>query len=231
MRTLHFTSFTVLRVARAFLLCIAGTFLQVLVIQPLLFRAALSHTSQEYSIDSQSDMAAPIPTMTVTFDIPVLAQLLQANHDLRREVSNLRTELSARVQAVETHLVSQRTDNSTLTVPSQDLDHNASAVHEDRQHEDLHIDQDLLDEINGNLQQDARTQQDVQAQQNYHAQQNDLLDQDDSSGATSRNPSSSVDEGLTIMDMCRCRLKTVESASELLNLQSVHRLTSTIQIL
>jgi hypothetical protein len=159
----------------------------VLNIQILSFATTLS-------INLQSDMAAPVPTMTVTVNIPLLAELLETNHDLRREVSDLRVELSARVQAIETHLNSQRTDHSMLTVPSQDL------VHESRLgHEDLHIDQDLHDQINGNLHQNVHVQQDIQPPQDDQTQQNDHVDQD-SNRDTSRTSSPSVDQGLTIMD-------------------------------
>jgi hypothetical protein len=139
-------------------------------------------------------MAAPVPTMTATVNMPLLAELLQTNHDLRREVLDLRVELSARVQAIEAHLTSQRTDHSTLTIPSQDL------VHESRLgHEDLHIDQDLHDQINGNLHQDVHVQQDVQSPQDDQTQQNNHVDQD-SNRDTTRISSPSIDQGLTIMD-------------------------------
>jgi hypothetical protein len=135
--------------------------------------------------------------MTVTIGVPMLTELLQANHDLRREVADLRIELSARVQAVETHLTSQRTDNSTLTVPSQDFVHNVPPLHEDHRYEDLHVDQDLDVEINGSSHQNVNTQRDVHTQQDHHAQQHDRVAEDASSRDTS---SPSVDEGLTITD-------------------------------
>jgi hypothetical protein len=177
----------ILRVAFAYSLHITRTYpTRVLDIQVLSFAITLS-------IDLQSDMAAPVPTMTVTVNIPLLAELLQTNHDLRREVSDLRIQLSARVQAIETHLISQRTDNSTLTVPSQDLGPNAASVHERRLgHEDLHIEHHV--QINGSPNQNGHVQQD------NPTQQNDRVDQDSSSRNTSRTSSPSVDEGLTIMD-------------------------------
>jgi hypothetical protein len=144
-------------------------------------------------------MAPPLSTMTVTVDVPLLAELLQANHDLRREVSDLRTQLSTRVQAIETQLVSQRTDNSTLTIPSQDLGLDAGAVRENHRHEHLHVDQDLDFQTNGSLHQNVHAQQDFHVQQDNPTQQNEHVDQDGSSRATSRT-SPSIDKGLTIIN-------------------------------
>jgi hypothetical protein len=55
-------------------------------------------------------MVAPLPPITVTVDVPIQAELFQANHDLRTEISTLHAELSTRVQVIDTHLTSQRTD-------------------------------------------------------------------------------------------------------------------------
>jgi hypothetical protein len=139
-------------------------------------------------------MAALVPSMTVTIDIQVLAELLQANHDLRREVSDLRNEISARIQAIETRLISQRTDHSTLTIPSQDLAHTVSPVHERRlRHEDLNVDQNL------HVQSNESPHQDVHAQQDDHTHRHHV-DQDDGSRSTSRASSPSIDEGITVVD-------------------------------
>jgi hypothetical protein len=140
-------------------------------------------------------MAAPIPTMTVTFDIPVLAELLQANRDLRTVISDLRIELSTRIQAIETHLTSQRTDHSTLTATSRDLTHNVSPIHDPRlRRDDLHVDQDL------HVQSNDLPHQDVRAQQDDNTHRHDHVDQDDGSRSTSRTSSPSVDQGLTVVD-------------------------------
>jgi len=138
-------------------------------------------------------MAAPVPTITVNFDIPMLAQLVQSNDDLRREVSDLRAQLSTRLDTIESRLP-QQANLSTLPVNSQDLDHDPTSVHEDRHiGESHHVDQDH------DVQSNNSTNQDIYAPDDY---EDDLAqDQNLTNGHNVAHDSSpSVDAGLTVMD-------------------------------
>lgn len=130
-------------------------------------------------------MAAPIPTVTVNFDIPMLAQLVQSNNDLRREVSGLRTQLSTRLNAIEVRL-------PQLTTRSQELDYDPTVVHEDpSMDENRRVGHGL--DVQGNNFAD----QDIHAL-NHHedefAQERGPAPEHDSA----QDSSPSVDEGITV---------------------------------
>jgi hypothetical protein len=138
----------------------------------------LFHTSQP-SIKRSFTMTDRAPSMTVTFDIPMLAGLLQSNHDLRREMSELRTELSNRLHAIETQLATQ---NTNVAAPLRDLVHDASPTHgSDLEHEDLNT------QTNGDAQQDGHVRDDYE---DNLVQERDLA----------HDSSPSVDEGITLID-------------------------------
>ncbi|KAG9752146.1 hypothetical protein KCU73_g6174, partial [Aureobasidium melanogenum] len=104
-------------------------------------------------------MAEPPPppaaaTMTITVDIPMLANIFQSTHDLRTEVHSLqleirdlRTDFSTRLEAVEAQLAQQPTIQSpsnAIVNLSQDLVEDTTvAQEEDRlDEEDLHVQMD-----------------------------------------------------------------------------------------
>ncbi|KEQ72590.1 hypothetical protein M436DRAFT_64585 [Aureobasidium namibiae CBS 147.97] len=96
------------------------------------------------------DMAARIPPITVNLEIPVLAELLQSNNDLRREIPVLRIELSSRMSAVEARMPSQQVDPA----PVADLADDDSSVQQDfnaqtssHAHQDGHVLDDHEDDF------------------------------------------------------------------------------------
>ncbi|KAH0288262.1 hypothetical protein KCU62_g5268, partial [Aureobasidium sp. EXF-3399] len=95
-------------------------------------------------------MAARIPPITVNLEIPVLAELLQSNNDLRREIPVLRIELSSRMSAVEARMPSQQVDPA----PVADLADDDSSVQQDfnaqtssHAHQDGHVLDDHEDDF------------------------------------------------------------------------------------
>ena len=144
-------------------------------------------------------MAAPVPTITVNFDIPMLAQLVQSNNDLRREVSDLRTQLSTRLDAIEARLHQQ-------IIHAQDLDHDITSVHDDRHmDESRRVDQDLDVQSSNSADPDTHTQDD---DEDDRAQDGNLANEHDSAEGpdlvpdhdSAHDSSPSVDAGLTVMD-------------------------------
>jgi len=144
-------------------------------------------------------MAAPVPTITVNFVIPMLAQLVQSNVDLRREVSDLRAQLSTRLDTIESRLP-QQANRLSLAVNSQDLDHDPTSVHEDRHiGESHHVDQDHDVQSNNSVNQDIHAPDDYEddlAQDQNLANEHDLAPEHDSA----HDSSSSVDEGITMVN-------------------------------
>jgi hypothetical protein len=125
-----------------------------------------------------------VPTMTLTIGIPELAELVQVNRELRDEIQNLRTELSGRLQAVETQLATQ---NTNIAVPLQELVHETSPTPASHlEHEDLHA------QPNGYNQQDGHVRDDEHVRDTYE----DSLVQEH---GLAHDSSPSVDEGITVI--------------------------------
>lgn len=124
-------------------------------------------------------MAAPIPTMTLTIAIPELAELVQVNRDLRDEIQNLRTELSRRLQAIETQLAKP---NTNIAAPLQELVHDISPTHGSHLEHKDHVIQN-----NGHAHQDGHVRDDQEDARDDHV--DDLA----------HDSSPSVDEGITVI--------------------------------
>ncbi|KAI4733733.1 hypothetical protein E4T50_15721 [Aureobasidium sp. EXF-12298] len=135
-------------------------------------------------------MAAPIPTMTLTVGIPELAELVQTNRDLRDEIQNLRTELSGRLQAVETQLAIQ---NTNIAVPLQELVHETSPTHTSHSEHEDRLAHPNGAHPNGCNQQDGYVQDDGHVRDGYE----DNLVQEH---GLAHDSSPSVDEGITVID-------------------------------
>lgn len=149
-------------------------------------------------------MAAPISTVTVNFDIPMLAQLVQSNNDLRREVSDLRTQLSARLDTIEARLPQQATRSSLAATPA----------HEDRYADEPHyVNQDLDVHTNGFANETSQAQDDLRdslAQEQNLTNGHDLIH--DSSPSVDEQDAT-VDPASPLPIHSKKRKRTVKSAT------------------
>ncbi|KAG9526424.1 hypothetical protein KCU93_g5520, partial [Aureobasidium melanogenum] len=128
----------------------------------------------------------PPTTMTITVDIPMLANIFQSTHDLRTEVHNLqmeirdlRTDFSTRLEAVEAQLARQPTIQSASNAIfnlSQNIVEDTTLAHEDPAHQE----EDWINDENLYVQMDDRLDHDDLPQQGDIIQEDeDIVTQED----------------------------------------------------